>query len=95
MDTCGKQRVLFKTVGESKIALESYFGNDAQDIWERNLRKTTLLNMCNPLLMETILKVLREQFKEDDQMNTAGEIAGSIPETSLECEQILKERGGF
>ena len=45
--------------------------------------------------METIRKVLREQFKEDDQMNAAGEIAGLIPETSLECEQILKERGGF
>ena len=45
--------------------------------------------------METILKAFREQFEEDDQMNTAGEIAGSIPETSLECEQILKERGGF
>ena len=43
--------------------------------------------------METILKVLRERYKEDDQMNTAGEIAGSIPETSLEYEQILKEGG--
>ena len=31
--------------------------------------------------METILKVLREQIKEDDQMNTAGEIAGSVQET--------------
>ena len=77
-----------------KIALESCFEKHAQDIWERNLRKTTLLNMYNPILMETILKVLREQFKEDDQ-NTAEEIALSIPETSFECEQILKERGGF
>ena len=61
----------------------------------RNLRKTTLLYMYNPILMETILKALREQLEEDDQMNTAGETAGSIPEPSLECEQILKERGGF
>ena len=45
--------------------------------------------------METILKALREQLEEDDQMNTAEGIAGSIPETSLECEQILKERGGY
>ena len=78
-----------------KIALESYFEKHAQEIWERILGKTTLLNMYNPTLKETILKVLREQFKEDDQMNTAEEIAGSIPETSLECEQILKERRGF
>ena len=55
-----------------------------------NLRKTALLNMNNLKLMETILKVLREHLKEDDQMNTARETAGSLPETSLECEQILK-----
>ena len=51
--------------------------------------------MNNLKLMETILKLLREQFKEDDQMNTAEENAGSIPETSLKCEPILKDRGGF
>ena len=62
---------------------------------ERNLRKTTLLNTCNPMLMETILKVLREQFKDDEQRKTAGEIAGLVPETSLEWEPFLKERGGF
>ena len=49
--------------------------------------------MYNPILMETILKALREQLEEDDQMNTAGVIAGSIPEPSRECDQILKERG--
>ena len=33
-----------------------------------------MLNMCNPTLVETILK-LREQFeKNDDNMKTAGEI---------------------
>ena len=46
-----------------------------QETWERNLRKTKLLNTCTPILMETILKVLREQFK-DDQRKTAAEIAG-------------------
>ena len=50
---------------------------------------TTLLDMDNLKLMETILKMLGEQSLEDDQINTAGEIAGSIPETSLECEQVL------
>ena len=79
-----------------KISLEGYFEKKlAQEIWDRNLRKTTLPNMRNPRLMETILMVLLEQIEEDDQMNAAGEIAGSTPETSLECEQILKERGGF
>ena len=62
--------------------------------WERNLRRTSL-NMYNPILMATILKALREQLEEDDQMNTAGEIAGSIPEPSRECEPVLKERRGF
>ena len=92
------------------MALESYFEKRAQETWERNLRKTTLLNMYNPRLMETILKALREQlkesdqlnaveeialreqFREDDQMNTAGETAGSIPETSLECDERNKEK---
>ena len=46
-------------------------------------------------LMETILKKFREQSKEDDQMKSAGEIAGLVPETSLEWEPILKGRGGF
>ena len=56
---------------------------------------TTLLNMNNLRLMETILKALRGQFKEDGEMDTAGEIAGLVPEIPLEREQILKERGGF
>ena len=45
--------------------------------------------------METILKVLCEQLKDDDQRRTAREIAGFVPETSLEWEPFLKERGGF
>ena len=52
--------------------------------------KTTLLNTCNPILMVTILKVLREQFTGDDQRKT-----GLVPKTSLEWEQISKERGGL
>ena len=39
--------------------------------------QTTLLDMNNLKLMETILKVLREHFKDDDQMKSAGEIIGS------------------
>ena len=51
---------------------------------------TALLDINNLKLMETILKVLREQFKYDDQMKTAGEIVGLIPETTLECEPIVE-----
>ena len=92
-----------------KIAMESDFGKYAQEVWERSmmdpdmhtmlldtkLLKTTLLNMYTPILMETILKALREQSKKDDQMSTAGEIIGSVPETSLDLDPILEERGGF
>ena len=46
------------------------------------LKATLLLNMYNPILVETILKALREQSKEDDQMKSAGEIIGSVPEAS-------------
>ena len=103
---CSKMRSessahMWKTTGalknswRIKIALESYFEERAQETWERNLMKTTLLNTCNPILMETILKVLREQFIDDDQRKTAGEIAGLVPENSLEWETTLKARGGF
>ena len=47
------------------------------------------------MLMETILKVPREQSEDGDQMNTAGEPVISIRETLLEWEPTLKERGGF
>ena len=82
--------MLLKNSWRITIALESYFEERAQETWERNLRKTTLLNVCNPIMMETILKVLREQYKNDDQRKTAGEIAGSEPETSLEWEPYLE-----
>ena len=53
--------------------------------------QNTLLNMNNLNLMETILKPVRERLKENDQMDTAGEIAGPTPEIPFECKQILKE----
>ena len=61
-------------------------------LWDTKLLKATLLNMYNPILMETVQK-LREQSKEDDQMKSAGENIGSVPETSLDGESILKELG--
>ena len=89
--------------------LENYFGKYAQEVWENNwmnpdvhtmlldtkLLNATLLNMNNPILMETILKKLREQSEKNDQMKAAGEITGSAPETLLDWDPILKERRGF
>ena len=46
-------------------------------------------------LMEMILMVFREQYEEDDQMNTVRKPVISIPETLREWEPIKKERGGF
>ena len=57
------------------IHLENYFGKYAQEVWERNwmnpdmhtvlldtkLVNATLLNMYNPILMETNLKKVRER----------------------------------
>ena len=81
------------------MALESYFEKSAQEIWERNWMNpethTTLLNMNNLKLMETILKALREQLKENDQLNAVEEIAGAVPEIPLEYDQIVKEGGRF
>ena len=50
--------------------------------------------------MNTILNLLREQFEEDEYViieenSWKTDIAGVVPETSLEWEPILKERGGF
>ena len=59
-----------------KTALESNFEEHAQDIGGRNWMNpemhTTLLDMNSLNLMETILKALRGQCKEDDQVDTAG-----------------------
>ena len=67
-----------------KVALESNFEEHAQQVWERNCMnpemQTTLLNTCPPNLIATILKALREQLKENDQLNAVEEIADPIPE---------------
>ena len=52
--------------------------------------QTTLLNTCPPKVIATILKALREQLKENDQLNAVDEIAGPVPEIPLEYDQILK-----
>ena len=46
-------------------------------------------------MIATILKALREQLKENDQVNAVEEIAGPVPEILLEDEQILEDGGRF
>ena len=69
---------VFSTVGESKQLWRATLMNEHRKFWEITLRKTTLFNTCNPKKMETVLKVLRVQFEDDDQRKTAGEIAGFV-----------------
>ena len=53
--------------------------------------QTTLLNTYPPKLTATILKILREQLKESDQLHSVEKIAGPVPEIPPEYDQILKE----
>ena len=80
-----------------KMALESYFEEHAQEVWERNWMniemQTTLLNTCPPTLTATILKALREQVEENE--NAVKKIAGPAPNIPLEYDQILKGGGKF
>ena len=43
--------------------------------------QTTLLNTYPPKLTATILKALREQLKENDELHSVEEIAGPLPES--------------
>ena len=67
-----------------KIALESYLEEHAQEVWGRNWMnsemQTALLNTFPAKLIATILKALREQLQENDQLNAVEEIAGPVPE---------------
>ena len=82
-----------------KIALESHFEEHAQEVWERNWMNpemhTTLLNTYHSKLIATILKALREQLKEHDELNAVDEIARPVPEIPLEYDQILQGGGRF
>ena len=62
-----------------KIALESYVvehGKQVREIiWMSLDVQTTLLNTYPPKLIATILKALREQLKENNQLSAVEEIA--------------------
>ena len=59
-----KTTCLFTNSWRIKIALESYFEEHAQEVWERNWTnlelQTALLNTYLPKLITTILKAFRE-----------------------------------
>ena len=63
-----------------KIALESYFEEHAKELWERTWMSPT----CSPELIATILKALREQLKEKDQLNAVEQFADPSSEIPLE-----------
>ena len=69
-----KTTVFYTNSWRIKIVLVSYFDEHAHDVWERNLMNpemhTTLLNTYPPKLIATILKALREQLKENDQLHS-------------------------
>ena len=79
-----------------KIALVKYFEERAQDVWERNWMnpemQTTLLNKYPPRLIAMIPRALREQLKENDQLNAVEEIAGPAPETPLEYDKNFERK---
>ena len=62
-DYVRKTTVFFTNSWRIKVALESYFEEHAQEVWERNWMnpemQTTLLNTYPPKLIATILKALR------------------------------------
>ena len=50
-----------------------------------------MVNTYPPKLIATNLKALREQLKENDQLNAVEEIASPVPEIPLEYDQSLKD----
>ena len=82
---CVRKLVGFYTISwRIKLVLENYLDEHAEEVWERhwmNLEvQTTLLNTCPSTLTATILKALREQFKENDQLYAVDKITSPVPE---------------
>ena len=87
-----KTTVFFTNSWRIQTAWQSSFDEHGKDSWKRKwmnlVVQSALLNTNLPQLIATILKVLREQLKESDQVNAVEEIAGPVPEIPLEY--ILK-----
>ena len=79
-----RQTIFFTNSWRSEIALESCFDDHVSEVceitWKNREYLTTLLNAYPPKVVATILKVLREQLKENDQLNAVEEIAGPAPD---------------
>ena len=77
-NTCAKQQVSSQTVGESKLLLESFVEEHAKGVWVRNWMglevHATLFHTYPPILIAKILKALREEVKENNQLTTVQEI---------------------
>ena len=65
-------------------SMHKKFGKERN--WMNHEMQTALLNTYPPKLIAAILKALREQLKENDQLNAVEEIAG--PEIAVEYDQI-------
>ena len=80
----GKRRDSSPTVGRSKqprrAILKSMYRKFGKEIEMNPEIHTTLLNTYPPKLM-AVLKALREQLKENDQLNAVEEIAGPVPQS--------------
>ena len=55
----------------------------------------TLFNTYPPKLIAKILKALRGELKENNQLNAVKEISGPVPEIPPAYEEILKGGGGI
>ena len=94
---CTSNNWFFTNSWRIKIASESNFDEHGKEVRERTwmslVVQSTLVKTCPAKLIATILKALREQLKETDQLNAVEETAGPVPEINLEYDQILKEKG--
>ena len=57
--------------------------------------RTTLSNTYLPRLIAPILKALREQLKENDELNAIEEVAGPVPDFPVAYERILRDGDGI
>ena len=90
---CRRTTGFFTKSWRIKLALESNFEEHAQEVWERNWMNLEIHDYIVEHVSATVLKALREQLKENDQLNAVVEIAGPVPEIPFEYVQILKEGG--
>ena len=96
-----KQLISTQTLGESKNSLAELFGRaqEGRKFWKEkwmNLEvQATLMNTNPSKLIATMLNALREQLKENGQLNAVEVIVGRVPEIPGENDQVLTDGGEF